>query len=286
MWLIASNPTSGRGKGNAITQEVANYLTARQIPYKTIVAGNAVKLAENLRNSARSATGIIAVGGDGLMHLTIQVAMEFNLPLAPIPAGTGNDFARALGHNPETPIEALWKAITSEPTNIDLGRVDGEYFGAVLSTGFDSLVNERANRLRWPAGPNKYNVAIAIELPAFKPTKYSFNIDGQNFSRDAMLIAIGNGNSYGGGMQVCPGARLDDGLFEVMILNPVSKFEFLRIFPKVYEGLHIQHPQVEIIKARTIQVSANAVAYADGERIGPLPISAEVVPKALQTWCA
>ena len=92
MWLIASNPTSGRGKGNAITQEVANYLTARQIPYKTIVAGNAVKLAENLRNSARSATGIIAVGGDGLMHLTIQVAMEFNLPLAPIPAGTGNDF--------------------------------------------------------------------------------------------------------------------------------------------------------------------------------------------------
>jgi diacylglycerol kinase (ATP) len=99
-----------------------------------------------------------------------------------------------------------------------------------------------------------------------------------------MLIAIGNGRSYGGGMLVCPQAHMNDGLFDVMILEPVSKLEFLKVFPKVYSGSHLSHPKVSTFRTKRISIHADAVAYADGERIGAAPISAECVPSAGLTW--
>jgi diacylglycerol kinase (ATP) len=99
-----------------------------------------------------------------------------------------------------------------------------------------------------------------------------------------MLIAVSNGQSYGGGMKVTPDARIDDGIFDVMILGPVSTFEFLKVFPKVFSGDHVKHPAVKIMRGKKVTIEANAVAYADGERIGELPITAEIVPDALLTW--
>ena len=99
-----------------------------------------------------------------------------------------------------------------------------------------------------------------------------------------MLIAVGNGSSYGGGMRVCPNASLTDGLFDVMVLSPISKLEFIKVFPKVYSGEHIEHPEVNIYRTKKIQINAAAVAYADGERIGALPISSECVAGAGLTW--
>lgn len=284
MWLLAINPTSGRGKGNRVGQEVSNFLADRKVDYQVITGANALQLQENLRREIVKGQGIIAVGGDGLMHMCIQIAESANLPIVPIPAGTGNDFVRALGWNPEKPLEPLWQALNSESVTIDLGNVDGEFFGAIASTGFDSIVNERANTMKWPKGPAKYNVAMALELPKFNPIEYRFVIDGKEYFREAMLIAAGNGTSYGGGMLVCPDAKLTDGLLDLMILNPVSKREFVQIFPSVYEGKHVHHPQVEIIKAKEIYLESNAVCYADGERIGPLPATISVAEAALSTW--
>ena len=284
MWLLAINPTSGRGKGARIGQQVSNFLADRKLEYKVITGANALQLQDNLKRDSSNCSGIIAVGGDGLMHMCIQIAAVANLPLIPIPAGTGNDFVRALGWNPDKPLDPLWRALNSESTRIDLGNVDGEFFGAIASTGFDSLVNERANKMRWPKGPAKYNVAMAFELPKFQPIEYQFVIDGKNYQREAMLIAAGNGSSYGGGMLVCPSADMSDGLIDLMILNPVSKREFIQIFPSVYQGKHIEHPQVEIIQAKEIYLESDAVCYADGERIGPLPATISVVEAALSTW--
>lgn len=284
MWLLAINPTSGRGKGSVVGQQVANFLSERKIQYRIVTGANALQFQENLRKESSSASLIIAVGGDGLLHMAIQIAAHKNLPLVTIPAGTGNDFVRALGWDPEKPLEPLWAAINSSATFIDLGNVDGEYFGAIASTGFDSLVNERANKMRFPKGPAKYNVAMALELPRFQPLQYKFVIDGKSYEREAMLIAAGNGNSYGGGMLVCPNAELQDGLLDLMILNPVSKREFVMIFPSVYEGKHIEHPQVEIIRAKEIYIEADAICYADGERVGPMPATISVAEKALATW--
>ena len=228
--------------------------------------------------------GVIAVGGDGLLHLTLQKTVPAQIPLAMIPAGTGNDFVRTLGWSLTKIDEILDAVIHTKPQQIDLGLVDGEWFGAILSTGFDSIVNERANAMSWPKGPKKYDVAIAFELPRFKPRHYEITLDDRTISTQAMLIAVANGRSYGGGMLVCPEAELADGLFDVMVLHPISKIEFLKVFPRVFKGTHISHPAVEIVRSKKVSITADAVAYADGERVGQLPITAECISGALSTW--
>jgi diacylglycerol kinase (ATP) len=127
-------------------------------------------------------------------------------------------------------------------------------------------------------------VAIALELRVFKPSYFEIELDDRSINTQAMLVAVGNGSSYGGGMRVCPDASVNDGYFDVMILNPVSKIEFIKVFPKVYSGRHVHHPEVNIYRTKKIRINSDAVAYADGERIGTLPISAECVPNAGLTW--
>jgi diacylglycerol kinase (ATP) len=214
----------------------------------------------------------------------MQVCVPRHIPFAVVPAGTGNDFVRTLGWSLDEVEPLLHRVINSEPKPIDLGNVDSGWFGAILSTGFDSVVNERANKLSWPKGPQRYNLAIALELASFKPIEYEITCDGKTFVTEAMLVAIGNGKSYGGGMNVCPQAQMHDGLFDIVILEPVSKVEFVRVFPKVYSGAHISHPRVKSLRATKVAISADAIAYADGERIGPAPISAECVKDAGLTW--
>lgn len=286
MWLVAINPTAGHGQGAIFAERVIKFLIATSLEYQVFSASTASELKKDLESFLESnrCQGIISVGGDGLAHLILQIAVPRNIPFALVPAGTGNDMVRSLGFS-LTDIEGyLRKVTTTKPSNVDLGNVDSEWFAAILSTGFDSVVNERANSLLWPRGPQRYNVAIALELPKFKPLEYQITADTESFTTKAMLIAIGNGRSYGGGMLVCPHANINDGLFDVMILEPVSKLEFIKVFPRVYSGSHITHPAVKTFRTQKITVTADAIAYADGERIGPAPISAECVVAAGLTW--
>ena len=286
MWAIAINPQSGRGKGSVVGQEVVEYFSNRQIRYQTFSGASADELKRDLESflNANDCQGVISVGGDGLAHLVLQLVVPRKIAFAPIPAGTGNDIVRTLGWSLDDITSYLDRVTQESAQPIDLGNVDSEWFAAILSTGFDSVVNERANSLSWPKGPQRYNVAIAMELPRFQPLRYEIELDTEKISTEAMLIAIGNGRSYGGGMYVCPQAQLNDGLFDVMILEPVSKVEFLKVFPKVYSGSHISHPKVKMMRSSKVKLTAKAIAYADGERIGPAPISAECIRGAGLTW--
>ncbi len=289
MWALVINPVAGQGKGTTVGTYVAGWLTQRKIPYTLITGPSSTSLADQLGNFLEKSSdcdGVIAVGGDGLLHLVLQKVVPAQVPLALIPAGTGNDFVRTLGWSLDSFDEHLSFVTSTQPTPIDLGLVDGEWFGAILSTGFDSIVNEKANTLSWPKGPMKYNAAIAIELPRFKPRHYEIFLDDQSISTEAMLIAVSNGRSYGGGMLVCPDANISDGLFDVMILGPVSKIEFLKVFPRVFAGTHLSHSAVEVLRSRTVRIESKAVAYADGERIGQLPVTAECIRGALRSWVA
>ena len=287
MWALVINPTSGSGKGAVIGKHVAEFLRARKVEYQIISGSSAISVASNLAlfiTNFPDSSGVIAVGGDGLAHTVLQKTTPAQIPLAVIPAGTGNDIVRSLGWPLEDIDPYLEAILSTPPTSIDLGLVNDEWFGAVLSTGFDSMVNERANTMSWPKGPMKYNAAIAIELPRFKPRRYEITLDDRSISTQAMLIAVANAPSYGGGMLVCPDADIEDSLFDVMVLHPVSKIEFLKVFPRVFKGTHVTHPAVEIVRSSSVKISADAVAYADGERIGPLPISAQCIPRAMLTW--
>jgi diacylglycerol kinase (ATP) len=288
MWLVVVNPKAGLGAAAKLATQVVGFLKSNEINYRMISPNSAAETKAQVREALRAgdATKLLSVGGDGLFHLLLQLAIEFKVPLALAPGGTGNDFYRTLGWFDYELSDYLEHLISTEPSFVDVGVVDGEYFGAVLSSGFDAVVNERANGMKWPTGPAKYNVAIALELPKFKAIEFKIFADEKVLEVEAMLIAIGNGSSYGGGMRVCPDANLHDGLLDIMILHPVSKLEFIKVFPTVYKGTHIEHPQVEIIRAKAIRIESRAVAYADGERIGQLPVQVESLPKTLLTWPA
>ena len=288
MWLVAVNPSAGNGRTLEISREVTGFLATNSEESRVVIAPNALELSLRLREivdvSSDLIQGIISIGGDGLAHLVLQVAAPARIPFVVIPGGTGNDFARSLGYSRNDVITLLKKVITDPAQPVDLGNVDSEWFGAILSTGFDSVVNERANSLRWPKGAARYNAAIALELPKFRAINYELTIDGSTMPVEAMLIAVGNGRSYGAGMNVCPNAQLDDGLFDLVILEPVSTVEFIKVFPQVYSGKHIHHPQVRSIRAQKVRIEGASIAYADGERIGPAPVSAECIAGAGLTW--
>lgn len=235
-----------------------------------------------------SFSAMIAIGGDGLIHQAIQTLAGEQLPIYVVPAGTGNDFARSNKTLLTDPKKIICEILESPPKRIDVGHItcssEKRKFVQILSTGFDANVNERANRNRFITGKLKYTLATLIELPKFRAVDYEIEYDGVKRSFPAMLIAIANGRTYGGGMQLCPMAVRDDGLLDIMILHPVGKLELIKVFPKVFNGSHINHPAVEFITARKVRISANTMAYADGERVGKLPITVEVLPKSLQTW--
>ena len=289
MWALVINPVSGQGRGTTVGTYVAGYLNQHKVDFAIVTGNSSISLSNHLKiflDKTPDCSGVIAVGGDGLMHIILQVVVPFQIPFTIIPAGTGNDFVRTLGWDLEKIDSQLNRVVTTNPSPINLGLVDGEWFGAVLSTGFDSVVNERANTMQWPKGPMKYNAAIALELPRFSPRHYEIILDDRTISTEAMLIAVANGRSYGGGMLVCPNANISDDLFDVMVLRPVTKLEFIKVFPRVFAGTHVSHPAVEIVRSRSVRIESKAVAYADGERIGQLPIVAECIHDAVQTWVA
>ena len=285
---LVVNPTSGKNRGGALGIEVAHRLRAH--------GHEVLELSDETAGAARDrAIGAIAqgidvlavAGGDGMVHLGVNLCADSKTPLAIIAAGTGNDIARGLGLPVHDPIAAADVVGGGIPRQIDAvrhvdARGDVRWFAGVLGAGFDSLVNERANTWPWPKGRMRYNLAIARELPGFRAIPYAVTVDGVRHETAAMLVTVGNGQSYGGGMRVCPDASFDDGLLDVMVLHDISTLEFLKVFPTVFKGTHVRHPAVEILRGREVTLEAEGiVAYADGERFLPLPLTLEVVPAAL-----
>ena len=180
--------------------------------------------------------------------------------------------------------------VRTDPVKIDLGHVKSsateKWFVQVLSTGFDAEVNSRANKIKWPRGKSKYTIATIRTLARFKPINYKIDIDSKKFDQSAMLFTIANGETYGGGMRICPGASNSDGIFELLLVRPVSRFVLLTIFPKVFKGNHIPHQKIDTYRAKVVTISAPTSSYADGEYVAHLPITVTNVGNALSTWLA
>ncbi|HEX8003064.1 MAG TPA: diacylglycerol kinase [Mycobacteriales bacterium] len=284
---LVVNPTSGKGRGAAARAAVEERLRSRGAHVRTVVGDD----ADHARDLAHAAVtdgvdALVALGGDGMVHLALQAVAGTTTPLGIVPAGTGNDLAAGLGLPQRDPLAAADVILAGTRRRIDAVRTDiGRWFACVLGAGFDSVVNERANTLRWPRGPMRYNVAIAAELPRFKALPFTLTLDGEEWRTDAMLVALGNATSYGAGIQITPDAVLDDGLLDVFVLAPVSKLDFVRTLPKARTGSHLGHPAVTVRRAARVTIdSPGVVAYADGERLGPLPLTCECVPGALQVF--
>jgi diacylglycerol kinase (ATP) len=290
MWLLVLNSKAGKGKATNLCRSLEVLLKSNNLPYEIISKSNPEDTSTELRLKISEGRfeRVVAIGGDGLVNLCLQEVAERDIALAVIPAGTGNDFARAVGSHKKSVSEIFNAVLSHEPSAIDLGLITGDFgkrwYVQVLSTGFDALVNNLANRISWPRGQIKYTLATIFTLARFKPIEYEITIDDKQFKQDFMLLSVANGETYGGGMRICPKASNSDGIFDILLVHPVSKIVLLTIFPKVFAGRHIPHPKIEIIKGRKVQLTANASAFADGEFVSTLPIKIENIPNALKTW--
>jgi diacylglycerol kinase (ATP) len=310
--VLLVNPAARGGRAMRLLEPVARHLRAGGAELSVISGRDAAEALDRARAAvAERPDALVAFGGDGLVHLAVQAVAGTGVPLGVIPAGTGNDIADALGVPCGDPAAAVRTVLRMRPRPIDAAAVRTgaagepragqpgtqepgveepgaeELFAGVLCCGFDSRVNERANRLTWPPGRARYLAALAGELRAFRPIPMRITLDGRSSERRVMLVAVANTRSYGAGMRVCPGARPDDGLLDVVVLGELGKPEFLRAFPRVYRGTHVTHPAVTITRARSVRLEAldpegaGVVAYADGERVGPVPVSCEIRPGVL-----
>jgi diacylglycerol kinase (ATP) len=289
---VLRGPTAGRGRHEAAVAAALGELRSGGHEVQILGARTAAEAEAACVRSVTDdgAAALVAVGGDGTVHLAIQAAAGTGVPFGVVPAGTGNDFATAVGvpASQVAAARAISAALASGSVRqVDLARMCGpdgyqRWFAAVLGAGFDAIVNERANAMRWPKRRRRYDIAIFAELVRLRPRHYRISVDGASYDRDAVLVAVGNTHSYGGGMKMCPAADPTDGLLDVVVAGPLSRTTLLRLQPRVYQGTHVRHPALVQLRGRSVTIDAAGItAYADGERTCALPVTITAAPGAL-----
>jgi diacylglycerol kinase (ATP) len=305
---ILCNPTAGRGRHRDALDKAVQRLRrgGREVLLiDPLGEHEAVAACQDVVRSGVAA--LVAAGGDGTVNLALQAVAETSVGFGILPVGTGNDFAVELGlpRDATAAADVIATALDTgarrlidlalmtpglsigEPGDIGDDRMPARWYGAVLAAGFDSIVNERANSMRFPRGPRRYDLAIMTELVRLKPRPYTLTLDGVAHHLDAVLVAVGNTASYGGGMRICPAADATDGMLDICVAGRVSRTALARIKPKVYKGTHVDHPLVSTYRAKTVQIEADGIiAYVDGERSAPLPVTVKAVPGAISLLAA
>lgn len=284
---ILVSPTAGRGRARVLTDRVLGAFREAGLAPRLLTAATSRDAETQAADAvAAGAAAIVAVGGDGTVHAALQAVAGTATPLAVVPAGTGNDFVRAL-NIPTEPVAAARAAagdlVTGTVTTIDAGRTGDRWWATVLCCGFDSAVSDRANRLRWPRGRRRYDVAVLAALARLRPVELTMVLDGEAQTLAVTMVAVGNTPWYGGGMKVCPAADPTDGLFDVTVVAAVSRLRLIRTKPGLRDGTHVEHPSVRVYRARRVELSSTGVTtYADGEPVATLPAITECVPGALR----
>ncbi|MFF5987398.1 diacylglycerol/lipid kinase family protein [Prauserella flavalba] len=283
---LAVHPGSGQGAAARIAGTVAARLRDHVDRLDLLAADTPAQSRALLdRSHADGLDALVVLGGDGAAHQAVQFCAGTGVALGLVPSGTGNDLARALGVPSDVPaaVDAVIAALRQRRRRrIDLGRVGDTWFGTVLCAGFDAAVNERANRMRWPRGPRRYDLAILAELAAFRSGRVVVRTDCDELELPAVLAAIGNTGFYGGGVPICPDADPGDGLFDVTVVGNAGRRELVRMLPGLRTGRHVTHPAVTTLRAREVTLSGNDwPVYADGEPLGRVPVSVTCVPGAL-----
>lgn len=289
---VLANPSAGRGRHRGLLPDVVTALGVAGLPVRILQAGSSAEAELACHHAVGAgAAALVAVGGDGTVHRALQAVAGTEVGFGVVPAGTGNDFASAVRVplDGRAAAEAIGLALREQRAHrCDLalartGQGDRRWFGAVLAAGFDALVNERANRMRRPAGPRRYDLAILLELARLRAREYVVRADGAEYRVTAEIVAVGNCASYGGGMRILPDADPADGLLDVIFASRLGRVRLTRLKPRLRTGTHVRDPRVTVLRARQVRVEAEGiVGYADGERLGPLPLEISCVPGAVR----
>lgn len=297
--LLVTNPLSGHGRGLTAAAAAATRFTDRGVRVTEVRGGTAEESVRQVRAALAAADApdaVVCAGGDGLVCITLGALAGSAVPLGLVPGGTGNDLARELGVPEHDPIAAADVVLDGRVRRVDLGTVESSTapirFATVVGTGFDARVTLRANRMRYPRGPMRYTLAALAEMASGLAVPYRIELsgvpgqsDGTVVEIEAVMVAVGNTRSYGGGMLICPDAVLDDGLLDVTVVGAISRLEMIRLLPALAAGKRVDHPALSQYRASTIVATApGAPATADGEPAGVLPATFRALPGALPVF--
>ena len=270
---LIANPVAGGGRGRRALRAACAELDGRGVAYRAMTTSSGTHAVELAREVVERGTErVVAVGGDGHVASVAGTVRGSDASLAVVPAGRGNDLARVLGI-PSDPAEAIAVALEGTPRAIDVGEVNGAPFLGIASLGFDSDANRIANESRL-RGNAVYLYAALRALAAWKPARFTLSLDGRERVVTGYSVGACNSRTYGGGMNAAPEALLDDGLFDVMWCERMSRLRFLtRVLPGLFKGTHTRLPEVGMERAAEVRVEADRPfeVYADGDRIGELP---------------
>jgi diacylglycerol kinase (ATP) len=287
---VLTNPASGHGNAPHAAEKAIARLQRRGVDVVEIVGADA-RHARRLVDEAldRGTDALVVAGGDGVISDALQALAGTDIPLGIVPAGTGNDHAREFGLPTDDPAAAADIVADGWSETVDLGRIrshDGvaKWFGTVVATGFDSLVSDRTNRMRWPHGRMRYNLAILAELWRLRPLPFRLILDGdREIEADLTLAAVGNTRSYGGGMLICPDADHADGQLDITMVHSTSRTRLIRLLPTVFKGTHVNLDEVTTARAKSVDIDSPGISvWADGEYACQLPAEVCAVPDALQ----
>lgn len=289
MYCVIFNPTAGAGRSYKAMQTVERILKERNVEFtiiQTQYKAHAVSLARDA--IGKGYDGIISVGGDGTLLEIASVLHSTGETLGVIPAGTGNDFRRAIGI-PRDPAEALEIILAGKKRKVDIGRLgEDRYFLNVAGTGFDVEVIKNTEKVRRTfTGSLAYLLGIFLSVFAYKSVTIDVTINGQTFRRNVLLIAIANGKCYGGGLNVAPDADVADSLFNVLIINRISNWRILLELPKMQKGQISKIPGHELFTCSELHISSDKPLRfnLDGEVYGQTPARLSVVPQSISVFC-
>ena len=283
------NPRAGKNSGRACAaaaeaefRQAGWEVTTRQ----TEGPGDAERLAREAVGERPDA--VFACGGDGTLSQVLVGLLDSGIPAGIIPAGTGNDFARALGI-PRDPAAAARRALAGRARRMDLLEINGgERWGFNVSgVGFDAAVAERINRRRRLAGGIvAYLTAVLQSWCGTARRRCGCGVDGEEWVGEALLVAIANAQAYGAGMRIAPGAKIDDGLLDVVLVEFFGRAEFLRNLPRVFRGTHLSHPRVHHWQGREVSVetATPAPVLVDGDLQTHTPLRVRVAPAKAWLW--
>jgi YegS/Rv2252/BmrU family lipid kinase len=282
-FLLLVNPSAGGGRALDRLPTVEAELARLGAEHRTVQTTDMGHAEAEARAAAAAGDAVAAMGGDGLLRPIAAILRDGSVPLAIIPGGRGNDYARVLGI-PEDPAEAARVAVEGPEKLLDVAEVDGEPFLGIASFGFDSDANRMANEAKLVRGNLVYLYAALKALAAWKTARFTVTVDGERHDLAGYSVAVANSKAYGGGMFIAPQAELDDGLLDVVASGESSKLHFLRKLPLVFKGAHLDEPTVTVLKGAEIDVASDRrfEIYGDGDPIGHTPAQIRVRPRCLR----
>ncbi len=282
-YALIVNPSAGGGRSMKLLAEVEREFDARRMVFR-VERTRSREHGIDIALDALDAREIpVVMSGDGLAGAIGGAMAGSNSPLGLIPAGRGNDLARALGI-PTDPAGAVDCLHRGNVRSIDVGEANGERFLGIASFGFDSDANRIANEAKLVKGKLVYAYAALRALIGWKPARFTLVDGGVQKRFSGYTVAVANNAFYGGGMKVAPDADLSDGRLDVVVISEAGKFSFLMNLPKVFKGTHVDEEVVETWKTTSIEVKASRpfTIYADGDPLTELPARIRVLPSALQ----